>query len=535
MNDSPESDDLWHTPPGDRQPPAEDASAPDGPHLDGLADPSGQIDPTDLTRPSDIITQTEGDESEELGGLVRTGLVWSFVNTGLGRGVTFLSTIVLAHLLTPKDFGVFAVALLAMTFLMSLNDVGIAAVVVRWQGNLDEVGPTATTLIFAASAVLFVLMFTAAPAFADALHAPSATGVVRLMCCGLLIDACAAVPAASLTRSLQQRRRAVADLSGSVVGISVSIALAAAGAGAWSLAWGRIATNVIVAIVVLVLAPSRYRPQFNRVAARRLLDHGLPFAGSTLLAIAVLNVDYVTVGRVLGPTELGLYLLAFNLSSWPINLISTSVRRVTVAGFARLLEQREALDSAFRRAQSLTVAVAAPMCALLATLAPQLITFVYGSKWSAAASALRWLAILGLLRILLDLSWDLLVAVNRSREVLWLNAAWLVFLIPALAAGAHLDGIRGVGIGHVVVALVIVAPLYALALRREGLHIGRLARALTRPMLGGLLAACVGIAAGLTFNTDIAALVVGGVVAALLLAPLLWPMRTSLRGLAAAT
>jgi PST family polysaccharide transporter len=465
-------------------------------------------------------------DEEPLGNLVRVGLIWSLANNGLGRIITFGSTVVLAHLLTPKDFGVFSVALVAMTLLMSLNDVGIAAVLVRWRGSLDEVGPTATTLIFVASCVLFVGMFLGAPAFADALNAPSATGVVRLMCVGLIIDATAAVPAASLTRSMLQQRRTFADITGSLIGITVSILLALAGKGAWSLAWGRIVTNAVVAGMVFFLAPERYRPGFNTDAARRLLEHGLRFAGSTVLAIAVLNVDYLIVGHVLGPTELGYYLLAFNISSWPINVIATAVRRVTVAAFARVLHRPEALDSGFRQAITLTVAAAVPVCALLAALAPEVIRIVYGSEWAPAASALRWLAVLGLARVMLDISWDLLVAANRSRAVLFLNGVWLALLIPVLTAGAHLDSIQGVGIGHVLVAVVFMMPLYGAAVHGVGVHLRHLGTALLRPAVGGILVALVALGASALFSRDLVIALVGGGLGVLCYGLVIYPMRT---------
>ena len=74
---------------------------------------------------------------------------------------------------------------------------------------------------------------------------------------------------------------------------------------------------------------------------------GLPLAGTSLVLLATLNVDYVVVGRQLGTTALVLYLLAFNLSSWPSNLLSIAVRRVAIPGFARLADERAELEPAF--------------------------------------------------------------------------------------------------------------------------------------------------------------------------------------------
>ena len=84
-----------------------------------------------------------------------------------------------------------------------------------------------------------------------------------------------------------------------------------------SLAYGSLAGNVTATALVLVLAPARPLPGWRRDDAVALLRVGLPLAGTSLVLLATLNVDYVVVGRQLGTTALGLYLLAFNLSSWP--------------------------------------------------------------------------------------------------------------------------------------------------------------------------------------------------------------------------
>ena len=124
-------------------------------------------------------------DERTLSGQVRSGLRWSLLNTALGRLGTFASGIALARLLDPKQFGVFAVALLVMTLLLSLNDAGASACVVRWQGEIEEISGTGTTLTVIMSLGLFAVMYAITPYFTAAVHTPTATGVVRLMCVGV--------------------------------------------------------------------------------------------------------------------------------------------------------------------------------------------------------------------------------------------------------------------------------------------------------------------------------------------------------------
>ena len=274
-------------------------------------------------------------DSDDLGRMVARGLRWSLVSNLTARVGTVLMGVVLARLLAPSEYGVYTVAFVALIILSNINDLGIETALIRHPGRVDDVGRTAVTVMGGSSVVLFVAAFLGAP-FADAFNAPDATGVIRLLTVCVLINGAFAMQSALLTREFQQGRRAIADLTGLFVSIGVTVALAAKGYGPWSLAWGRVVGNFVNGLLHFVLARARYRPGYDREIARSLLCVGMPIAGASLFAEAVNDVDYVIVSRVLGATSLGLYLMAYNLSSWPVTTLSMSVTRVSVPGFARL-------------------------------------------------------------------------------------------------------------------------------------------------------------------------------------------------------
>lgn len=465
------------------------------------------------------------DEGADFSRLIRSSLGWSFANNAIERTATLATGIVLAHILSPRDFGVYAVALTAMLFMMAINDAGLSQALVRWPGSLDPIGPTSTTLILGFSTFLCAVFMVAAGPFADAMGTPSAAGVVRLMSLALVVDGIAAVPNAAITRGLLQNRRAVAEFVGFAIGTPLTIVLAVAGYGPWSLAWGSLAGNVATAAVLIAIAPARYRPGFDRGQAPELLRHGVPLAAATLVGFGLLNADYFVVGNILGPIALGLYVFAFNLSSWPVNVFVSAIRRVSLAGFSRLRENPAALRSGFSRSFALTTAASVPMCVLLAAFAPQLVNFVYGPQWAGAITALRLLALLGGIRVVLDFSWDLLVAVGRSRLMVALHGLWLVALVPALITGAELNGINGVGAAHLAVAAIIVVPCYLVALSRVGIHIGDLSRPLLRPLVGAFAIAVLAFATTQLVEGTFATLAVGGSVCFLTYLVIISPMR----------
>lgn len=312
--------------------------------------------------------EQRADPVEALEGQIGRGLGWSFLNNAVGRIGSFLANVLVARIIMPEDFGIFAVALVALNVMLSMNELGVSLAIVRTPGPVTRIAPTVNTLALMSSGIIFVLALLVAPAFAAALGAPEATGVVRLMAVSVLVDAATAVPVALMTRAFMQRRRLQIDFIAFVVSTPVTILLAVNGLGAWGLAWGAVVGTLTSGLLSVLWAPEKYGFGLDLVEARELLRFGLPLAGASLLLLALVNVDYVVVGRLLGTTQLGLYMLAFNLCSWPITLVSTAVRRVSMAAFARFHERGDGPEG-FRRATALLMAVAVPLCALLAVYA----------------------------------------------------------------------------------------------------------------------------------------------------------------------
>jgi len=480
------------------------------------------------------------DEAAGLGGAglgrkVRRGLAFSMLNTLVGRIGTLVVGIALARVLAPADFGVFAVALVALNAVLAVNELGVSLALVRWPGDPRTIAPTVTTISIASSGLLYAACFAAAGPFAEALHAPQATGVIRLLCLAVVIDGVTAAPAQLINREFQQGRRMVVDLSNLVLSSGLTILLAVLGLGAWSLAIGRLVGNGFTGALLCRLATYWPRPGFDRRQARELLAFGLPLAAASLLVIAMLNVDNVVVGRLLGPVALGFYVQAFNLSSWPVNAFSTVVRRVSLAAFSRLQHDRAARGDALARSLALLSAAALPVSALLGLLALPLVTTLYGGRWAPAAAALTWLAVVGAARVLIELAYDFLVACGRSGSTMVLQGCWLAGLLPALVVGTHLGGIAGAAAGHAVVSAGLLLPAFGAVVVRTGVPVRAMVSALARPVAGTALLVTAVLAVRLVTQPGWWQLVLGGMAGLAVYLPVVAPLRSMVRSPLAGT
>ncbi|GAA3004267.1 oligosaccharide flippase family protein [Actinokineospora diospyrosa] len=469
-------------------------------------------------------------EEPSVGRKVGRGLVWSLLNTVVLRLGIFMAGIVMARLLTTADYGVFAIAVTALTVLQAFNELGVSLAVVRWERDVREFAPTAMTIAVLNSLLIYGLLVLLAPWYCGLMGNPEAVPVVTVLCLAVVIDGIAIVPATILNREFLQRTRFFCDAASFVVVTTLTITLGASGAGPMSFSIGQVAGALVSMTCYLVLCPVRVRPGWNPLVAKDLIAFGLPLAAASLLTLSVTQVDKLVVGGIMDAAALGLYLMVFNQSSLPLQIFSEAARRVSLAGFSRMADDKKQLEQALARGVGLMMAAAMPVCALLACYAAPMLNVIYGSKWVPGAVALQFLAILGLARILLFIGYDLMVALDGNRVLIGLQGLWLGTVIPALFLGTYLDGIRGAAIAQAAVAVLIVLPAFAMMVARRGIRITPSVRACTRPLIGGVLVVGSAVLVREVFANSVAQLLIGGLVAALVYFPVVYPMRNLLPG-----
>jgi PST family polysaccharide transporter len=425
-----------------------------------------------------------------LGGRVRSAAAWTALDVAVNRGSGFVIGVVVARLLEPHDFGIYAVALVVHAIVINISELGVSTALVREEASAaDETGPTIVTIAVVTSFVLGALMAASASTLARLLGAPAATSTIQVMAITLPLAGLSAVPAALLRRDFRMDRLFVADTANSVASGAVVIVLALAGWGPLALAWAFVAGQLLTTVILLLQPVTRYRPGWSRKQARRLLRFGLPLAGANVLAFAIQNVDYVIVGRLMGSVDLGLYVLAFNVSGWPQNVFSSVVRSVSVPAFSRLRERGSDMPRDFGIALRTVARVTLPVCLILGALAHPLIRTVYGSKWDLAYAPLIGLAVMAAARAMIELFSDFLVSLGRTRAVMLFPLVWLPTLTVALLVLVRRDGIAGAGIAQAAVSWLVIVPVVAYLVSRSGVRQRIVMRALLPPLGWAVLTA----------------------------------------------
>ena len=441
---------------------------------------------------------------------VRRGALLSIANALLLRLTSIFITAIVAHILSPRDFGAYAVALTAYAIVTAIGRAGVASCLIRADLDIDSLAPTMVTVSLVGCTILAVAMAAFAKPIAAELGSTYATGPVRVTALTVLLAGVFAVPGAQLVREFKQERLLLADVISFVPSNAALLILARYGSGAMAFAWSRLIGEFVVGFVWLASVPKIYRPGFERDALPVLLRFGVPFGTANFVNYILLNVDNALVGHLMGAVKLGTYVLAFNIASWPYTLLGAMINNVAMPAFSRVKQDAKLLRDAITSALHDLALIVMPICGVLMAVARPLILTLYGAKWIAAAQVLTVLSIYSAISMVCLLFASVLAAIGRTKLLLVVQLIWLGALAPAMALGVHWNGIVGAAFAHIAVIGPIVLPCYLFAMKKTtGANSGSLGRAVFPALLSSFLAALAVRATAAQFSNSLVQLTTG--------------------------
>ena len=388
------------------------------------------------------------------------GVFWNYISFGLGKGLVFVTTAILARLLTPDDFGIVAFATLAVTYLSILKDFGLGPALIHRRQNVDEAANTVFTLNLLLGAGLTLAGIAVAPLVATFFREPLVTPVLRWLSLTFILNSLGSIHVVRLQRELEFRRKLIPDLGRSLFKGIVSISLALTGFGVWSLVIGQLAGVLAGVILSWVVFPWLPRLTINLNLARGLLRYGLSVVGVDALTITTDNLDYLLIGRLFGNAALGIYTLAFRLPELLVLNPLWVMAAAIFPAYATVQDKPETLRRGFLTTVRFVEILCVPLALGMFLTADPLVRVAFGDQWLAAIPIVRVLALFVLVRSIGFNAGDVYKAVGRPDILVKLELLNVAVLVPALWIGASF-GLVGVALGHLAASLVrMIADLW---------------------------------------------------------------------------
>jgi PST family polysaccharide transporter len=322
------------------------------------------------------------------------------------------------------------------------------------------------------------------------------TSVLRGLAVGFAIGGAAVVAGALLRRQLDFKRRFFIDFGSHLLGYGgVAVTLALTGRGVWSLVWGNVIQTLLASSGVLLAVRHSVRPLLARRELKELLHFGFGSALNACVNYVARNADNFIVGRSIGAGGLGLYSRAYNLMNLPHTFAASAMSSVLFPAFAQAQHDQVRVRRAFLSITKLTAMVAGPAMATMATVAPSLVSSLYGPRWTGAVLPLQILCLAGYFRALYHLGGVVAQSVGRVYAELRNEALYALLVIGGAFLGLR-HGLPGVAAGVSLAIFCMFLATAQLVLPATGVSW----RAYFRVQIGALICSGITCAVALSFR-----------------------------------
>jgi PST family polysaccharide transporter len=434
--------------------------------------------PSEVGRGSD-------NEGHSLQRKVASGSVWNATGRLVAIGIQMLSSILLARLLTPADFGLFAMTLIFVGFAANLGNWGLANAIIQREHLTQTHLATAFWMNLAVNATITAALWIFASAIAGFFREPALTDLVRLVSLSITLQV-AVVPIAILERTFRFRAIAIVESVSLALGLLAAVLAAAAGMGPMALVLQSIVLTVSWSVLSVIAARWLPLARPSRQAFRDLFSVSGWLALGNIVGYWSDNADTLALGRTAAPDQVGYYNRAYNLLLLPVRSMLGVLERVLVPAFAQMQEEDGRSRAAWLKSARMVALATYPTCVGMAAAAPAIVATLWGPQWPAVVPLLQVLALAGIASsVALACEWVIL-ARGRGRRYFVLKC-----LSTLITVGAVLIGLRWGPIGVAFAMLArscLLLPTYVVGGVREiGVSIVSVLRDLSRIFTASVL------------------------------------------------
>ena len=413
------------------------------------------------------------------------GIAWQGSVKWIVQIVTWATTIFVARILSPEDYGLLAMGAVLLAFIALLSESGIGATIV----TVRDITGEQTAQINGGAVLLGIASFIAASLAAYPVgwfyHSAALPPVIIAMSFTLIISAFRVVPGALLQRDLRFRRLAILDAVQGLLQALTTVGFAILGFRYWSLVISALFGAVVGSTATVISRP--YRLKFPRW---RTLRPVLPFTRNVLVArlfwYAYQNSDFIVAGKRLGSQALGAYSYAWTLASMPIDKITALVGSVTPPIFAAVQDDIPALRRYFLTVTEGVAVFSFPLSVGLALVARDLVPVVFGERWLFMIAPLQLLAAYSTIRTITPTVSQVLAVTGDTRFLMYLTGLGAFILPTAFYIGSRWGTVGIAAAWAIAHPLAVYFPLNTRAFRRLELPIKDYLRSLW-PAVSGCL------------------------------------------------
>jgi O-antigen/teichoic acid export membrane protein len=368
----------------------------------------------------------------------------------------FVRSIILARLLTPRDFGVIALALFFLSITNQFRHFGFNWALIHRGTEIAKATSTHFILRMSMSLVMMILTLFAVPLL---LHFyPNQLQMISALIAFSILEILKSVnstPNFTLRKAMEFRYLAILDVVSSLAMTILAPIMALLGFGFWSLVGEQVIAELVRAVGFWgIRRPWQLSFEYDPKIARWYFRFGSFVFLSSSLTFLLDQFDDFWTGTALGAVPLGFYSRAYEFARYPRRAVANPITRVFFPVYAKLQHDRIGLSKAFYRASSLMIRVGFPLSLVFVLVAPEFTQIFIGVKWLPMVPVFRFMILYALLDPIILTSGHLLTAIGRPQILTRIKIFQLIVFIPAIIILSHNFGVEGVAIAVDLMAII---------------------------------------------------------------------------------
>lgn len=382
------------------------------------------------------------------------GISWTGTFRAVNRGIVFVKTAILARLLTPKQFGVFGIATLALAFLEVLTETGINVVLVQEKSDIDEYINTAFIVSLIRGLLISLLIFFSAPYLVRFFNSPDSYECLILISLVPFLRGFINPSVVKFQKDLLFNKEFWYRSAILIVDTVFAVTLSFITHSPLALVWGLIAgVFVEVGLSYLVVSP---KPKFlfDVQKIKRVVGRGKWVTAYGIFNYLFQNGDNMVVGKALGTGDLGLYSVAYKISSLPISEISDIFAKVTFPVYVKISDDKKRLFRAYIKTTLSSGLLITILGAGIYLFSKEIVYILLGPSWLAAVPVLKILSIFGVIKGISGTALSLFLAIGKQEYVMVVTLVGILGLAIPIIPLTLRFGLIGTGIAVIIGSLV---------------------------------------------------------------------------------
>lgn len=390
---------------------------------------------------------------------VLKGVSWIGALRGVTRGMSFVRTAIIARILNPAQFGLFAIVTLVLTLIETITETGINYLLVQEKQHIKNYINSAWIVSISRGVLISVSIIISAPFVANFFKAPEAYNLLLLVSIVPFLRGFINPAIIIFTKELDFHKEFYYRTSVFLVESVISIILVFIFKSPEGLVWGLIGGAIHEVIISHTFVHIRPVFQYNPQIVRNIISRGKWLTASGIFDYLFYNGDNIVVGRLLGKSALGLYDMAYRISLLPITEVAEVVSRVTFPVFTRFSEDKVRLRGAYVKVTLTIMSITIPVGILLFLFPKEIILLILGDKWLAAAPVLQVLTIFGVIRSITNPSGAVFLSVKKQEFITVITFVGAATLLMLIVPFVSYFGLIGAGLAAVVASIIQIPIL----------------------------------------------------------------------------